>query len=83
MKTYSFRVIIEPREDRWHAYCPQLEHYGAVSWGNTKKEACNNIQEVVRMVVKELIEDGVAIPIGALDEAETLSEPEVAVTLSK
>jgi hypothetical protein len=35
------------------------------------------------MVVKELIEDGVAILIGALDAAEALSEPEVSVTLSK
>ena len=38
MKTYSFRVIVEPDEDAdgnpaWHAYCPALEGLGAYqSW---------------------------------------------------
>ena len=25
MKTYTFKVIVEPDEKRWHAYCPLLE----------------------------------------------------------
>jgi hypothetical protein len=24
MKTYTFKVVVEPDEDRWHAYCPAL-----------------------------------------------------------
>ena len=24
VKTYTFKVIVEPDEDRWHAYCPAL-----------------------------------------------------------
>lgn len=47
MKTYSFRVVVEPDENRWSAYCPALEQYGAATWGNTRGEALKHIQEVV------------------------------------
>jgi predicted RNase H-like HicB family nuclease len=62
MKTYIFRVVVEPDEDRWHAYCPALEEYAAATWGYTKEEGLKNIQEVVQMVIEELIEDGEPIP---------------------
>ncbi len=57
MKSYVFRVIVEPDEDRWHAYCPVLEKYGAATWGYTKEEALKSIEEVIEMVVDELVED--------------------------
>jgi hypothetical protein len=28
MKTYLFRLVVEPDEDRWVAYCPVLEEKG-------------------------------------------------------
>ena len=56
MNTYCFKVVVEPDEDRWHAYCPALETYGAATWGNTEAEAFRHIQEVVQMVVDELLE---------------------------
>ena len=62
MKTYVFRVVVEPDEDRWHAYCPALEKYGAATWGYTQEEALKNIKDVVEMVVAELIEDNEPIP---------------------
>jgi len=31
MKTYTFNVVVEPDEDRWHAYCPVLVHQGAAT----------------------------------------------------
>ena len=62
MKTSTFKVVVEPDDDRWHAYCPALEKFGAASWGNTKKEALKHIHEVVQMVVEELVEEGTAIP---------------------
>lgn len=64
MKTYTFKVVVEPDEDRWHAYCPALEEYGAATWGLTREEALRHIQEVVQMVVEELQEDGLPIPDG-------------------
>jgi hypothetical protein len=24
MKTYSFRIVVEPDGERWHAFCPAL-----------------------------------------------------------
>jgi len=38
-KTYLFRVVVEPGEDRWHAYCPALEDIGGATWVHTREEA--------------------------------------------
>lgn len=38
MKTYVFRVVVEPDEDRWHAYCPALEDKGGATWATPKKK---------------------------------------------
>ena len=77
MKTYIFKVVVEPDEDRWHAYCPALEQQGAATWGYTEEEALKHINEVVHMVVGELLEDGEAIP----KDVEVREEPLVSVTL--
>jgi predicted RNase H-like HicB family nuclease len=70
MKTYTFKVVVEPDEDRWHAYCPALEQYGATTWGNTHEEALKHIQEVVQMVIEELAEDGIPIPEGPRSDVQ-------------
>lgn len=56
--TYTFKVVIEPDEDRWYAHCPALEQYGAATWGYTREEALKNIDEVVHIIIDELSEDG-------------------------
>ena len=33
MTTYAFKVVIEPDDDRWHAYCPALVERGGATWG--------------------------------------------------
>ena len=65
MKTYTFKVVVEPDEDRFHAYCPALQQQGAATWGHTEGEALKHIHEVVQMVVEELLRDGESIPTGA------------------
>jgi predicted RNase H-like HicB family nuclease len=77
MKTYVFRVVVEPDEDRWSAYCPALRKYAATTWGNTQEEALKHIREVVQMVVEELSEDGEPIP----EDVQVSQEPLVAVTI--
>ena len=62
MKTYVFRVVVEPDEDRWFAYCPVLEEKGGATWGYAKEEALRNIREVVEMIIESLIEHGEPIP---------------------
>lgn len=77
MTTYTFRVVVEPDEDRWRAYCPELETQGAATWGHTREEALQHIREVLEMVVAELVEEGKPVP-AAVHRSE---EPLVAVTV--
>jgi predicted RNase H-like HicB family nuclease len=87
MKTYNFKVVVEPDEDfdgnpaGFHAYCPVLEERGASTWGATQPEALKNIESVVHMVVESMIEHGEAIPEAPRDEVEVTVEPRVAVTV--
>ena len=79
-RTYLFRVVVEPDEDRWHAYCPALEDIGGATWGHTREEALKNIREVVELMIEELIEDGEHIPEALENEVQIFSEPRVMVT---
>ena len=87
MKTYNFKVVIEPDEDfdgnpsGWHAYCPALEQRGASTWGATEAEALKNIDSVVHMVVESMIEHSEPIPIEPADQVQVTVEPRVAVTV--
>ncbi len=87
MKTYNFRVVVEPDEDfdgnpsGWHAYCPALERQGASTWGLTEAEARKNIDEVVHLVVESMLERGERVPDEPLDRADVSAEPRVAVTV--
>jgi predicted RNase H-like HicB family nuclease len=58
VKPYVFRVVLEPDEDAWRAFIPELEAQGAATWGHTKEEALRNIQEVAQMVIGSLLEGG-------------------------
>lgn len=63
MKSYVFRVEIEPDEEGWRAFYPPLESIGASTWGLTQEEAIKNIQEVLSMILEEFEEDGEPIPV--------------------
>ena len=81
MKTYVFRVVVQPDEDRWVAFCPALERYAATTWGYTRKEALQNIQEVAEMVLQELVEEKEAIPEDLASDDSVPNESRVAVTI--
>ena len=81
MTTYTFNVVVEPDEDRWHAECPLLVRQGADTWGHTKEEALKNIEDVVRMVLESLIEHGEPIPESPSDQMQVTVAPRVAVTV--
>jgi predicted RNase H-like HicB family nuclease len=72
MKIYTFKVVVEPDDDRFHAYCPAFQQQGAATWGHTEEEAAKHIHEVVRMVVGELLRDGESIPKGVQVREEAL-----------
>jgi predicted RNase H-like HicB family nuclease len=87
MKTYNFKVVVEPDEDfdgnpsGWHAYCPALEQQGASTWGATEAAALKNINDLVRMVVEGMLEHRERIPEEPSDQVEVTVEPRVAVTV--
>jgi len=81
MKTYVFRVVLEPDEGRWFAYCPVLEGKGGATWGYTREEALRNIREVIEMTIQGLVEHGEPIPEEPEAEVRISSEPLVAVTV--
>ena len=77
MTTYIFKVVVEPDDDKWSAYCPALLKQGASTWGDTEAEALKHIHEVVQMVVQTLMEDGEPIPKDVL----VSQEPLVSITI--
>jgi predicted RNase H-like HicB family nuclease len=62
MKTYVFRIVVEPDEDRWVAYAPALKDRGGATWGYTREEALDNIRQVVQMTVDSMVRHGEQIP---------------------
>jgi len=77
-----FKAVIEPDEDRWHAYCPALVDHGGATWGETREQALANLEEVVKMVVASMVEHGELIVETAPEGTAHISfEPLVAVTV--
>jgi len=68
---------LEPDQDVWRAFIPELEAKGAATWGNTKEEALRNIHEVAQMVIEALLEDGEPLP----PRLTEIDQPVVAVTV--
>ncbi len=81
MKSYVFRVVVEPDEDRWVAYCPLLEEKGGATWGYTREEALKNIREVLEMTIESIVEHGEPVPEEPGEEVRVSSEPRVAVNV--
>ena len=78
-QSYIFRVVIEPDEDVYHAYCPAFK--GCHSWGYTYEEALKNIQEAVQCHVEALLQAGDSIPTEPAEDVEVKPSPCVVVTL--
>lgn len=81
MKTYVFKVELEPDEEGFRAFYLPWENIGASTWGKTKEEAIKNIQEVLSTIIEEFIEEGKAIPEEPKNEVQVFSEPRVAVSI--
>lgn len=77
MTTYQFRVIVEPDDGRWRAWCPALEAEGASTWGYTREEALQHIREVLEMVAAEFVKEGKPLP----SQPDAADQPLVAVTV--
>jgi predicted RNase H-like HicB family nuclease len=81
METYTLEVVVEPDEDRWHAYCPALQDQGAATWGHTRDEALRNIEEVVQLVIESMVANRETLPAGIPDAARVTVELRVAINV--
>ena len=89
VKSYTFKVVLEqdkwPDEpDKaafWRAYIPVLEEKGAATFGETKVEALENLQTLLRMVIASMLEHGETIPEEPSSEVQVSSFPRVAVNV--
>lgn len=79
MKTYVFRVELEPDEEGWRAYYPPLEKLGASTWGESQEAALEHIQEVLTMILEEQIE--AKEPVQAPENATAADGPLVSITV--
>ena len=79
MKTYVFRVEMEPDEKGWHIYYPPWANIGASTWGYTREDALYYIREVLEMIIEEFEEEGTPLP--ATDKMSFSEGPTVLVTV--
>lgn len=66
MKTFVFRVVVEPDENRFYAEVPALK--GCHSWGYTYEEALKNIKEAAQLWIEVMEEEGETIPKENIEE---------------
>lgn len=77
MKTYSYRIIIEPDENNtFHAYAPALP--GCHTWGHSFEQAHKYIKDAIAVYLKSLQADGEKIPEDkGVEIVEMISLPSV------
>ena len=62
MRMYKFLAQMEPDEEGWFVRCPAMERYGGFAGGDTKEEAWNLIQEILRANIETMLELGMPVP---------------------
>jgi Uncharacterized conserved protein len=60
MKRYKVSVVIEKDEDGYFAFSPELQ--GCYAQGETYEEVIENIKDVIRLHLEDMIESKEAIP---------------------
>ena len=82
VKSYVFEVVIE--EDQFEdgrpgfsAHCPSIE--GAYTWGETRDQALERIQESVKLILDEMRDEGKPVPPNSA--VMELESPAVLVTV--
>ncbi|CAG0995543.1 hypothetical protein ANRL3_03094 [Anaerolineae bacterium] len=74
MKTYLLSIEVEQEDDgRWNAACPILP--GCNTWGNTREEAVDYLQDAIRLYIEDLTANHERLPDGLL----ILENPAVSV----
>jgi len=78
---FKIRIVIEPDEDVFHAYCPALK--GLHTCGDTEEQAIDNVKDAAIAYLRSLIKHGDPIPVGIVadeEEDEMSFPPEQRIT---
>lgn len=60
MKTYTYRIIIEPDQDGYHGFAPLLK--GVHTFGKTIEKTKENLQEAIQCHLEGLVKDNILPP---------------------
>lgn len=60
----QIRVVVEPDDGGFHAYCPDLK--GLHACGDTHEEVRQNVDEAIQLYFESLIKHEHPIPVGVL-----------------
>ena len=78
VKSYVFHAELEQEEDgRWSAWIEALP--GCATWGYSKEEALEALQEAAQAYLEVLVEQGQHVPV--TKTVQVVDAPVVAVTL--
>ncbi len=77
MRKYHLQIVVEQDEDGIYvASCPSLQ--GCYSQGDTFEEAIENVKDVIKMCLEELVEEGKSVDL-KYPEVIAIKQLEVAV----
>lgn len=73
MKTYNYRIIIEPDDKGFHGFVPLLR--GVHTSGKTVEETRENLQDAVQCHLEGLLKDNITPPrqSNAIESMQTFS----------
>ena len=72
MKSYTYRIIIEPDGKQFHGYVPAL--VGCHTFGKTISETKKNLREAIELYLESLVSEKMAIPDDlSFESFETIS----------
>ncbi|MDP3875199.1 MAG: type II toxin-antitoxin system HicB family antitoxin [bacterium] len=60
MKSYTYRIIIEPDGKAYHGYAPAL--HGCHTYGASIEETKKNIRDAITLYVQHLCDKGADVP---------------------
>jgi predicted RNase H-like HicB family nuclease len=86
MRSYTFKVVLKPDKwpDEpdslaiWRAYIPALP--SAHAWGDTPKEALENLRNAVDLIIEDMLERG--DPISQAPPAQVTVSNEILLTIN-
>ena len=67
--TYTFKVSMQQEDDgRWSAWIDSLP--GCSTWGYTRDDALQSLEDAAHLVVEDMVECGEEVPVEVIDTVQ-------------